>query len=185
MREANRYRDVSPPRCQAEQPRRVHDARFDFSDHRSVSPLGSSRFERSYERPRRFASSGNGTDSNSVRSSATVREVHEVPQFGYDGYYGASDTTAAPRSATGQEAREVPRFGYDGYYGNSSVTSSQDHDVGGLSRSNKARGRMNERGYSTTGYSGGASDARYEQDRRNRLYDSNFSRGGLSSWESY
>ncbi|KAH7074311.1 hypothetical protein FB567DRAFT_611292 [Paraphoma chrysanthemicola] len=85
-REAAR-RDVSPPRSRAEQPRYVHDSRIDFSEHRSVSPLGSSRFERPYQY------TNTDTTSSSLRRAATKREVREMPHYGYDGYHGNSAAT--------------------------------------------------------------------------------------------
>jgi hypothetical protein len=69
------HRSISPPHSHAEQPRSNVTSR-QYADHRSVSPLGSSRFEESIRRdPKR---------------ALTMREI---PQMGHDGYYGASDAT--------------------------------------------------------------------------------------------
>ncbi|KAH7069675.1 hypothetical protein BKA63DRAFT_555904 [Paraphoma chrysanthemicola] len=85
-REAAR-RDVSPPRSRIEQPRYVQDSRIDFSEHRSVSPLGSSPFERPYQY------TNTNTTSGSLRRATTTREVREMPRYGHDGYHGNSAAT--------------------------------------------------------------------------------------------
>jgi hypothetical protein len=71
------HRDVSPPRSSAEAPRTGLTSR-QYADHRSVSPLGTSQFEEA---------------SPYCRQPARSHTLHEVPHMGYDGYFGASDTT--------------------------------------------------------------------------------------------
>ncbi|KAF2029802.1 hypothetical protein EK21DRAFT_89409 [Setomelanomma holmii] len=149
-RETHQYRDVSPPRSERERPRNAYGARFDPSEHRSVSPLGSSWFEQPFQSSRRRY------DSSSLGRSATVREAREIPRYGYDGYFGSSDTT-------------------DRTYGTGA----------GISRSNAIRGRANDRGFGVTGFAGGASDLRYQETRRQQRHGSNFGSGGFSSWENY
>jgi hypothetical protein len=70
-------RSISPPRSHAEQPRSNLTSR-QYADHRSVSPLGSSRFE------------GPASFRREPKRSLTMREV---PQMGYDGYFGHSNAT--------------------------------------------------------------------------------------------
>jgi hypothetical protein len=70
-------RSISPPRSHAEQPRSNLTSR-QYADHRSVSPLESSRFEE----PTPFR--------REPKRSLTTREV---PQMGYDGYFGTSNAT--------------------------------------------------------------------------------------------
>jgi hypothetical protein len=72
-----RHRDVSPPRSSAEAPRTSLTSR-QYADHRSVSPLGTSRFEQA---------------SPYRRQPTRSQTLGEVPHMGYDGYFGASDTT--------------------------------------------------------------------------------------------
>jgi hypothetical protein len=79
-------RDLSPPRSHAEQPRQGATA-YSQHDHRSVSPLGSSRFEK----PSLY--------TGSLRRSATVGEAHETLHYGKDGYYGSSKVTAILQGA--------------------------------------------------------------------------------------
>jgi hypothetical protein len=74
-------RSISPPRSDAERPRR----QYSYSDHRGVSPLGSSRFEKRTE-----------SSSRPLGRSSTIRET---PTYGDDGYYGKSDTTSGYKGA--------------------------------------------------------------------------------------
>ncbi|KAH7381460.1 hypothetical protein DE146DRAFT_773219 [Phaeosphaeria sp. MPI-PUGE-AT-0046c] len=55
------------------------------SDYRSISPLGTSRFEQ--------PSPYTHARIQHVQQSSRSRHVCEVPRLGCDGYYGASDTT--------------------------------------------------------------------------------------------
>lgn len=77
-----RHRDVSPMRKDSRPSTSTGYPKYKYNDHRSVSPLGSSRFEQPspYTHLRHQQPSG-------------FRHVHEVPQMGYDGYHGSSDTT--------------------------------------------------------------------------------------------
>lgn len=59
-------RSVSPPRCKAEQPRPNYHL---YSDHRSVSPLGSSRFEK----PTSYSSSAKKTHDVRGASGSNTR----------------------------------------------------------------------------------------------------------------
>lgn len=77
-----RHRDVSPTRKDRRPSTSTGYSHNKYNNHRSVSPLGSSRFEQPspYTYLRHQQPSG-------------FRHVHEVPQMGYDGYHGNSDTT--------------------------------------------------------------------------------------------
>jgi hypothetical protein len=71
------HRDVSPPRSSAEAPRTGLTSP-QYADHRSVSPLGTSRFEEA---------------SPYRRQPTRSQTLGEVPHMGYDGYFSASDAT--------------------------------------------------------------------------------------------
>jgi hypothetical protein len=157
-------RPVSPPRSQAERPRQMTSRGFE--DHRSVSPLGTSRFEQPCSRPQ--------------RANTTLQAGREQPSNSE--YYGTFKPAAC----------EIPTSA--GYYGNFGSSGSRReeayHGYGsglGLTRSNAVKGRENQRGFGTTGFSGGAADSRYEQARQERgaRFGSDFARGGFSNWENY
>ncbi|EAT79573.1 hypothetical protein HBI56_053880 [Parastagonospora nodorum] len=115
-------RGISPPCSDAERPRRQHS----YSDHRSVSPLGSSRFE-------------NRSDYSSrpLGRSSTVRET---PSYGDDGYYGKSDTTSGYKGAglsrsnavrgRGLSATNARGFGSSTGYSSSSRSGSSAKKYG-------------------------------------------------------
>jgi hypothetical protein len=104
-------RAISPPCSYAEFPRRT----YSHSDHRSVSPLGSSRFEQS----RPYSSS---TYSSSA-SSRAAREVRETPSYGQDGYYGSAAATEGftgkrlSRSNAVRRRDKPQKYGESGEYG--------------------------------------------------------------------
>jgi hypothetical protein len=90
------------------------------SEHRSVSPFGTSRFE---QRSPYF--SRTSQSYSNPRHSVTTSEVCETPRYGCDGYYGSSDTTMS-RSGAGLARSSVRRgrtydhdFVIPGYSGSS------------------------------------------------------------------
>jgi hypothetical protein len=157
-------RPVSPPRSQAERPRQMTSRGFE--DHRSVSPLGTSRFEQPYLRPQ--------------RANTTLQAGRE--QQSNSGYYGTS------KPAVCENPTSAGYYGSFGTSGTRRVEASHGYGSGlALTRSNAVRGRENQRGFGTTGFSGGAADSRYEQARQERgvRFGSDFARGRFSNWENY
>jgi hypothetical protein len=122
-------RAVSPPRCHAEQPRSRVTARS-HQDYRSVSPLGSSRFEQ----PSPY--------TGQVRRSVTVSGPRETPRYGQDGYYGSSVATKPFQGAGLPRSNAVRSRDNDRGFGRAAYTG------GGVSRSKADYGRDSDRGFS-------------------------------------
>jgi hypothetical protein len=122
-------RGVSPPRCHAEQPRSKVTTRGQ-QEYRSVSPLGSSRFEQ----PSPY--------TGQVRRSATVSGPREMPRYGQDGYYGSSVATKPFQGAGLSRSNAVRSRDNDRGFGKTAYAG------GGLSRSNAVYGRDSDRGSS-------------------------------------
>ncbi|KAF1935018.1 hypothetical protein EJ02DRAFT_153258 [Clathrospora elynae] len=112
------YRDVSPPRGAS----RPHLNLESYDHHRSVSPLGSSRFEKPCTSSRHFTFSP-------LQCSSTVRESS----------YGTRDRESYDSSA------------YDCGYNHPTATSQIYGGPSGLSRSNAVRGRTSLRTYDASG----------------------------------
>jgi hypothetical protein len=98
-------RAISPLQSYNEFPRRT----YSHSDHRSVSPLGSSQFEQ----PSTYSS------SSRPKRALTTRDVRETPSYGQDGYYGKSAATegftgAGLSRSNAVRRRENPRREYVG-----------------------------------------------------------------------
>jgi len=128
------YRDVSPIRA-SERPRAfTHEHAYD--DHRSVSPLGTSRFEQPSMATRQFSASNmGGTLSDRSPSCATnSRDTSRSTSFrldrGYDGY-SCPETSSGGffRSSAAHGGDASRRRGYDERYGS---TLGREHrpDVG-------------------------------------------------------
>jgi hypothetical protein len=122
LRRAAKARGISPPRSDAE-----HSSRqYSYSDHRSISPLGSSRFEKRSD-----------YSSRPLGRSSTVRET---PSYGDDGYYGKSDTTSGYKGAglsrsnairgRGLSATNARGFGSSTGYSSSSRSGSSAKKYG-------------------------------------------------------
>ena len=128
-----RYRDLSPMRA-SERPR-VYTNKHSYDDHRSVSPLGSSRFEQPSTTSRLLASMGRpSTSSSSSRTSSSYATPSYASSFrepqqtsfsidrGYErpstsGGYGGGGLYRSS-AVRGSEGREAPRrMGSDGEYG--------------------------------------------------------------------
>lgn len=122
LRRAATARGISPPRSDAERPRR----QYSYSDHRGVSPLGSSRFEKRTE--------------SSSRPLGRSSNIRETPTYGDDGYYGKSDTTSGYKGAglsrsnairgRGLSATNARGFGSSTGYSSSSRYGSSNKNYG-------------------------------------------------------
>jgi hypothetical protein len=151
------YRDVSPPRGD-ERPRTGN--LWDY-EQRSVSPLGSSRFEQPYTYGR----------SSGLSRSSSARETRSDPYASSrDGYGFSSRAAYNPDS-------------YQAYGTSYEHNPYQLPSTPGLSRSNPVRGRTAERPTYRSSEDGEYGSRLGTQRRPN--IDSNFRSGGFSSWDLF